>query len=98
MIEVRKTEAFAKWFDTLRDRTARLRIQVRIDRLAFGNSGKHRVLSGGVCELKIDHGPGYRVYYVQRGEVLVVLLIGGDKHSQRSDIDAAIAMARQLED
>ena len=97
MIEVRKTEAFAAWFDTLRDHAAKARIQVRIDRLALGNPGNRRVLTGGVSELKIDHGPGYRVYYTQRRDVLIVLLCGGDKRSQRSDIEAAIAMARQLE-
>lgn len=97
MIEVRKTDAFATWFNALRDRDARLRILVRIERLAFGNPGQHRVLSGGVCEMKIDHGPGYRVYYAQRGDVLVVLLCGGDKRSQQRDIRAAVAMAQQLE-
>lgn len=97
MIEVRKTEAFAAWFTALRDRQARLRVQVRIDRLAIGNPGQYRALTGGVHEMKIDHGPGYRVYYVHRGEVLVVLLCGGDKRSQRKDIQTAIAMAQQLE-
>jgi putative addiction module killer protein len=97
MIEVRKTEIFTAWFDALRDRQARLRVQVRIDRLAIGNPGQHRVLSAGVCEMKIDHGPGYRVYYTQRGEVLVLLLCGGDKRSLRKDIDTAVAMAQQLE-
>lgn len=87
MIEVRKTETFAAWFDGLRDRQARLRVQVRIDRIATGNPGQHRVLSSGVCEMKIDHGPGYRVYYVQRGDVLVVLLCGGDKRTQGKDIE-----------
>ncbi|MEO6138654.1 MAG: type II toxin-antitoxin system RelE/ParE family toxin [Luteimonas sp.] len=96
-MEVRKTDAFATWFNALRDRDARLRILVRIERLAFGNPGQHRVLSGGVCEMKIDHGPGYRVYYAQRGDVLVVLLCGGDKRSQQRDIRAAVAMAQQLE-
>lgn len=98
MIEVRKTDAFGAWFDALRDRAARVRIQVRIDRLALANPGKHRAMTGGVCELKIDHGPGYRVYYTQRGEVLIVLLCGGDKSSQRADIKAAIAMADQLDE
>lgn len=97
MIEVRKTETFAAWFDALRDRQARLRVQVRIDRLAIGNPGQHRALTGGVQEMKIDHGPGYRVYYVQRGDVLVVLLCGGDKRSQRKDIEIALAMAQALE-
>ena len=97
MIEVRKTETFAAWFDALRDRQARLRVQVRIDRLAIGNPGQHRALTGGVQEMKIDHGPGYRVYYVQRGDVVVVLLCGGDKRSQRKDIEIALAMAQALE-
>ena len=97
MIEVRKTETFAAWFDALRDRPARLRVQVRIDRLAIGNPGQHRALTGGVQEMKIDHGPGYRVYYVRRGDVLVVLLCGGDKRSQRKDIEIALAMAQALE-
>lgn len=97
MIEVRKTDAFAAWFEGLRDRTARLRIQVRIDRLASGNPGQHRSLTQGVSELKIDHGPGYRVYYHQRGDVLILLLCGGDKRTQRKDIETALAMARTLE-
>ena len=97
MIEVRKTDAFNAWLDALRDRDARLRILVRIDRLAFGNPGQHRILAGGLCELKIDHGPGYRVYYVQRGHTLIILLCGGDKHSQQRDILTAGALARQLE-
>jgi len=97
MIEVRKTDAFEAWFDALRDREARLRIQVRIDRLAFGNPGQHRTLAGGVCELKIDHGPGYRVYYTQRGSMLVILLCGGEKHGQQRDIRKARALARQLD-
>ena len=97
MIEVRKTDSFAAWFGALRDRETRLRIQVRIDRLAFGNPGQHRVLAGGVCELKIDHGPGYRVYYAQRGSKLIILLCGGEKHGQQRDIRKARALARQLE-
>ena len=70
---------------------------MRIDRLAFGNPGQHRALTSGVHEMKIDYGPGYRLYYVHRGDVLVVLLCGGDKRSQQKDIDTAIAMAQQLE-
>ena len=97
MIEVRKTQAFEDWFVSLRDRTARLRIQVRIDRLAFGNPGQHRVLAGGVCEMKIDHGPGYRVYYAKHREAWVLLLCGGDKSTQAEDIKAAKALAKALE-
>jgi putative addiction module killer protein len=98
MFEVRKTDAFDAWIATLRDRQARARILMRIDRLGMGNPGQHRILPGGVCELKIDHGPGYRVYYHQRGTALVILLCGGDKRSQRSDIQSAQAMVQQLED
>ena len=97
MIEVRKTQAFEDWFVSLGDRTARLRIQVRIDRLAFGNPGQHRVLTGGVCEMKIDHGPGYRVYYARQREAWVLLLCGGDKSTQAEDIKAAKALAKALE-
>ncbi len=97
MIEVRKAEVFAAWFDALRDREARIRIQVRIDRLAMGNPGQHRVLTGGVCEMKIDHGPGYRVYYARQGQGWVVLLCGGSKKTQSADIDTALALAKELE-
>ncbi len=97
MVEVRKTQAFEDWFASLRDRSTRLRIQVRIDRLAFGNPGQHRVLTDGVCEMKIDHGPGYRVYYARQGGTWVLLLCGGDKASQAADIKAAKAMAKALE-
>lgn len=97
MIEVRKTEIFAAWFASLRDRPARMRIQVRIDRLGIGNPGQHRVLTGGVCEMKIDYGAGYRVYYVKRGDVLILLLCGGDKRTQDKDIASAVALVKQLE-
>ena len=97
MIEVRKTRLFEDWFVALRDQQARLRVQVRIDRLAFGNPGQHRVLTGGVCEMKIDHGPGYRVYYTKHGDAWVLLLCGGDKASQRADIKAAQALVKELE-
>ena len=97
MIEVRKTRIFEDWLVLLRDRQARMRIQARIDRLAFGNPGQHRVLTGGVCEMKIDCGPGYRVYFARQGDAWVVLLCGGDKASQRADIKAALALANALE-
>ena len=80
----------------MRDLVARARIQARIERLAAGNPGQHRVLKGGVSELKIDHGPGYRVYYTQRGSELVILLCGGDKSSQKKDIEMATALAEAL--
>ena len=95
MIEVRETEAYVTWFKTLRDRVAVQRITARIFRLSLGNPGQHRVLTGGVCEMKIDVGPGYRVYYMQRGNVLVILLCGGDKSTQAKDIKAAKALAKE---
>ena len=94
MPEVRQTEAFARWFKGLRDRRARARIQVRIDRMAIGNPGDLRPVGGGVSEMRIDYGPGYRVYFVERGNAVVILLAGGDKRSQVRDI----AMARDLAD
>lgn len=97
MIEVRKTQVFEEWFVSLRDRSARLRIQVRIDRLSFGNPGQHRVLTNGVCEMKIDVGPGYRVYYTRHGDAWVLLLCGGDKASQAADIKAVKTMMKALE-
>ena len=96
MIEVRQTETFAAWFRRLRDRQAKARILVRIDRLALGNPGDVKPIGEGVSELRIDHGPGYRVYFVRRGEVLIVLLAGGDKRTQAKDIQTALALARGL--
>jgi putative addiction module killer protein len=98
VIEVRTTAVFDAWFAGLRDRSARARIRWRIDRLSYGNPGQHRVLAGGLLELKIDHGPGYRVYYAARGSVLVLLLCGGDKQSQRKDIELALALKKLLEE
>lgn len=97
MVEIRKTEVFEAWLTGLRDRAARVRVLARIDRLACGNPGQHRVLTGGVSEMKIDVGPGYRVYFAQRGSLLIILLCGGDKSTQQQDIETALAMARQLE-
>ncbi|MEE8057226.1 MAG: type II toxin-antitoxin system RelE/ParE family toxin [Pseudomonadales bacterium] len=96
MIEIRKTEVFANWFDGLRDRRARARIQARIDRLELGHFGDVAPVGEGVSELRIFYGPGYRVYFVQRGPV--VLLSGGDKSTQDSDIIKAKELAKQLED
>jgi putative addiction module killer protein len=93
---VHHTEQFAAWFEGLRDRQAARRIQVRIDRLAAGNPGQHRVLTGGVVEMKIDHGPGYRVYFTQRGIEIIVLLCGGDKRTQQADIKTALRLAARL--
>jgi putative addiction module killer protein len=93
---VRMTEVYRDWINSLRDRAGRARIQVRVDRLANGNPGQHRNLPGGISELKIDLGPGYRVYYTERDGELIILLVGGDKSSQQQDIKTAIALARNL--
>jgi putative addiction module killer protein len=96
VLELRQTEIFAAWFRVLRDRRARARIQVRIDRLALGNPGDVRPVGEGVSELRIDYGPGYRVYFVQRSTKVVVLLAGGDKRTQARDIRIALDLARSL--
>jgi putative addiction module killer protein len=95
-MRVEMTEVYRDWINALADRVARARIQVRVDRLVHGNPGQHRVLTDGVCELKIDFGPGYRVYYTERGGALIVLLAGGDKSSQQKDIKMAIELAKNL--
>ncbi len=96
MIEVRQTEVFAKWFLRLRDFRARARIQARIDRLELGNAGDAKPVGEGVSEMRIDYGPGYRVYFTQRGSELIILLAGGDKSSQSKDIRRAISLASEL--
>lgn len=93
MIEIRQTEVYANWFAKLRDRQARARIDVRIRRLSLGNPGDVRPVGEGVSELRIDYGPGYRVYFVQRGLELVILLAGGDKRTQDRDIQVALELA-----
>ena len=98
MIEVRQTAAFREWLDDLADRRAVERIAMRIVWLQAGLMGDVRPVGGGISELRIDHGPGYRLYFVQRGVALVILLCGGDKRSQRRDIVRAKALARDLED
>ena len=97
MIEVRQTTVFAKWLSGLRDRVAKARIAVRIDRLALGYPGDVKAVGGGVSEMRIDHGPGYRVYFARRGKVVVLLLCDGDKKSQTRDIVAAKAMVAAWE-
>lgn len=96
MIEIRKTELFAAWLDGLRDMQARARVQVRIERLAGGNPGDVEPVGEGVSELRINYGPGYRVYFKQRGQTLIVLLAGGDKTTQPKDIRMALQLARNL--
>jgi len=95
-MRVEATTEFRSWIDALRDRAGRARILVRIDRLAHGNPGQHRNLTGGISELKIDFGPGYRVYYTQRGSTLLLLLAGGDKSSQEKDIAVAVRLAKHF--
>lgn len=94
MLEVRRSAVFRAWMAGLRDRLARARIAARIDRLAAGNLGDVKSVGDGVSELRIDHGPGYRVYFTRKGSLLVILLCGGDKSRQRRDIRAAKALAK----
>ena len=98
MIEIRKTEEFERWLRALRDRTARTKVLVRIDRLALGNPGDVRPVGGGISEMRIDHGPGYRAYFTQRSAVLIILLCGGDKGTQERDIRRAKDIVEGLED
>ncbi len=96
MIEIRETVLFAQWLDGLRDLQARARVQARIERLAAGNPGDVEPVGEGVSELRINHGPGYRVYFKKRGRALIILLAGGDKATQARDIKAALRLARNL--
>ena len=96
MAEIRKTDVFAKWLDGLADTQARARVLARIDRLADGNPGDVKSVGEGVSEMRIDYGPGYRVYYVARGRELIILLAGGDTRSQGRDIKTAVRLARNL--
>lgn len=96
MTEVRKTATFARWLDDLRDLRARARIQVRIERLAAGNAGDVKAVGKGVSELRIHYGPGYRVYFVERGRAVVILLAGGDKSTQAADVRTAQRLADGL--
>ena len=96
MIEIRKTDIFAEWLDGLRDIQARARIQARIERLAAGNAGDVEPVGEGMSELRINYGPGYRVYFKRRAQELIILLAGGDKSTQAKDIKAALRLARNL--
>jgi putative addiction module killer protein len=96
MIEVRQTAVYSEWFDGLRDRQAKTRIDIRIRRLSLGNPGDVKPVGEGVSELRIPYGPGYRVYFVQRGEFLIILLAGGDKSTQERDIRTAKDLVCEL--
>lgn len=96
MIEIRKTRVFAKWLDGLRDVRARARVLVRIERLAEGNAGDVKPVGESVSEVRIDYGPGYRVYFTKRGHEVIVLLAGGDKRTQETDIRQALQLAKNL--
>ena len=98
MVEIRQTEQFAQWLDDLRDLRDRARAQARIERLIGGNPGDVRPVGSGVSELRINYGPGYRVYYQQKGPTLIVLLAGGDKSSQARDIEEALMLSRQIKE
>jgi putative addiction module killer protein len=97
MIEIRQTEVFRRWQGAIRDARLRARIANRIDRLAEGNPGDVAPVGEGISELRLHFGPGYRIYFVQRGETIIVLLCGSDKRTQRRDIETAKKLARELE-
>lgn len=97
MLEIRQTAAFEAWMAALRDENARARINVRIRRMSLGNPGDVKPVGQGVSEMRVDYGPGYRIYFVVRGPEIVLLLSGGDKRTQAKDIKLACAMAQDLE-
>jgi len=97
VIEIRETSTFSEWLQALKDSRAKARIAARTQRLAFGNPGDVRPVGGGVSELRIDYGRRYRVYYMQRGKVLIILLCGGDKSSQDKDIKLALKLAKEAQ-
>jgi putative addiction module killer protein len=98
VVEVRRTEQFAQWLRGLRDLRAKARVQARVERLIGGIPGDVRPVGSGVSELRINYGPGYRVYYQQRGSTLIILLAGGDKSSQAKDIEKALALAQTFKE
>ena len=98
MLELIQSQTFRRWLHGLKDRQARARVQAQLDRLALGNPGDTKPLGDGVSELRIDYGPGYRVYFQRRGPVIVVLLAGGDKRTQDADIKRAIRIAKDWKD
>jgi len=95
-MEIKKTSTYENWFISIRDAMAKARINARISRLSLGNPGDVKPVGQGVSELRIDHGPGYRVYYTQRGTEIVILLAGGDKSTQSKDIQTALQLSKEL--
>jgi putative addiction module killer protein len=95
MIEFRQTETFRRWRTRLKDTRIRALIAFRLDRLAFGNAGDVKSVGGGISELRIDYGPGYRIYYKRRGDTIILLLCGGDKRTQANDIETAKRLAKE---
>jgi putative addiction module killer protein len=98
MIEIRETDFYKKWFNSLKDKKAKARIDIRIKRVSLGNFGDVEPVGKGVSELKIDYGAGYRVYFIKQGNILVILLCGGDKSTQSKDIQKAHDLAQQLKE
>ncbi len=96
MVDIKKTDVYARWLDNLRDIRARARVLVRVERLAAGNSGDVKSVGEGVSEMRIDYGPGYRVYFTRRGNEIIILLAGGDKSTQDADIKTAQGLSRNL--
>lgn len=96
MYEIRKTDAYIQWLDNLRDMRARARVLARVERLAAGNPGDVKPVGEGVSELRINYGPGYRVYFTMRRRTVIILLAGGDKRTQAADIKTALRLARNL--
>jgi putative addiction module killer protein len=97
MIEIRQTEEFSSWFKKLKDKTARVKIAIRIRRISLGNFGDVKPVGEGISELRLNYGPGYRVYFVQRDLQLIILLAGGDKTTQSADIKKAKKIALEIE-
>jgi len=98
VIEIRETSTFKKWFAALKDQNAKARIDVRIRRISLGNFGDVEPVGNGVSEIRIDYGPGYRVYFIKMGNIVVILLCGGDKSTQAKDIQKAHDLARSLKE
>jgi putative addiction module killer protein len=96
VVEIRQTEIYKKWFESLKDRTARMRIDVRIRRISLGNFGDIKPVGEGISEIRIDFGSGYRVYFIQNGIEVIILLCGGDKSTQSRDIKRAVEIAQSL--